>query len=62
MSEQGLMEKIQRLSAERLEEVEDFVDFLLERDSALSGSATRMAEAAFQRVWDNADDAAYDEL
>jgi hypothetical protein len=62
MSEQGLIEKIQKLSAERVEEVEDFVDFLLERDGGMTRSATLLAEAAFERVWDNPEDAVYDDL
>jgi hypothetical protein len=62
MSEQALIEKIQKLSAERVEEVEDFVDFLLERDGGMTRSATLLAEAAFERVWDNPEDAVYDDL
>ncbi len=62
MSEHALIEKIQRLSDGRVEEVEDFVDFLLERDAGATKSATRLAEASFERVWDNPEDAVYDDL
>ena len=56
--------KLQTLSAERLGEVEDFIDFLNHRDS--ERELTRMAMAAsepvLRAVWDNPDDAEYDAL
>jgi len=60
----ALIEKLKRLPPERVAEVEDFVDFLQSRDEdrALERSATRVAEPAFAKVWDNDDDAAYDKL
>ncbi|MGO8970148.1 MAG: hypothetical protein ACLQDQ_11340 [Myxococcaceae bacterium] len=43
--------------------MEDFVEFLRERaDRQLTEAATRAAEPSFAKVWDNADDAAYDAL
>lgn len=59
-----LMEKIANLPPEKIAEVEDFVDFLRLRlqDRELVRQATRLSEAAFQKVWDNPDDAAYDKL
>ncbi len=64
MSDQTLIEKIQSLPPERVEEVEDFVDFLKtrEQDRALVQAATRLSENAFRKVWDNPDDAEYDRL
>jgi hypothetical protein len=61
---QTLIEKIRILPPERLVEVEDFVDFLRQReeDRRLARAATKLSEAAFQRVWDNPDDAEYDKL
>ena len=57
-------EKLKTLSAERLGEVEDFIDFLSYRDS--ERQLTRMAMAAsepvLRAVWDNPDDAEYDAL
>ena len=57
-------EKLKTLSAERLGEVEDFIDFLSHRDS--ERQLTRMAMAAsepvLRAVWDNPDDAEYDAL
>lgn len=56
--------KLKTLSAERLGEVEDFIDFLSHRDS--EKQPTRMAMAASEpvlnAVWDNPDDAEYDAL
>ena len=63
-SQQALVEKILRLPSDKLTEVEDFVDFLLTRtqDRQLVTAAATLSEAAFQTVWDNADDAEYDRL
>ena len=60
----ALIEKLKCLPPERVAEVEDFVDFLQSRDEdrALERSATRAAEPAFAKVWDNDDDAVYDKL
>ncbi len=60
----ALIEKLKRLPPERVAEVEDFVDVLQSRDEdrALERSATRAAEPAFAKVWDNDDDAVYDKL
>ena len=43
---------------------EDFIDFLLTRseDTLLTNSATQLSEAAFAKIWDNPEDAEYDEL
>ncbi len=64
MSNLTLIEKIQSLPPERVEEVEDFVDFLKtrDRDRALVHASSRLSEDAFSKVWDNPDDAEYDRL
>lgn len=63
-NKEALIEKILRLPPEKLASVEDFVDFLAawDEDRRLSQAAARMSEAAFARVWDNPEDAAYDAL
>ena len=63
-SEEDLIAKLRTLSPERLAEVEDFVDFLRHReeDRLLSRAATKLSEEAFQKVWENSDDADYDQL
>ena len=44
-------------------EVEDFVEFLTQReDRQLTQAASKLAERAFRKVWDNPADAAYDRL
>ena len=61
---QALLEKLKALPPERVAEVEDFVDFLRTRDGerAAVRAATRAAEPAFAKVWNNDADAAYDSL
>ena len=56
--------KIQGLPPEKAAEVEDFVDFLRLRheDTRLSHASARLSEEAFAEVWDNPEDAVYDEL
>jgi hypothetical protein len=61
--ESALMRKIRSLPPERVAEVEDFVEFLAQRDDRqLTQAAAKLAEKAFRRVWDNSADAAYDQL
>ena len=63
--EQTLLEKLRNLPPERLAEVEDFVDFLANRQTderGLTQAAGQLATAAFTRVWDNPADADYDRL
>jgi len=63
-ADQALIEKLQALPPERRAEVEDFIDFLHNRESDqyLARSAARVSEPAFKAVWDNPDDAEYDRL
>ena len=62
--QQALLEKLLKLPPDKVLEVEDFVDFLLTRtqDHQLVTAAATLSEAAFQTVWDNPDDAEYDQL
>jgi len=59
-----LIEKIRSLPADKVGEVEDFVDFLRQREEArrLAQAVSGASEAAFAKVWDNSDDAEYDRL
>ena len=61
---QALIEKIQALPAERIAEIEDFVDFIRvrEQDRALTRAAAAASEPALGAIWNNPDDAAYDAL
>jgi hypothetical protein len=64
MDKTTLIDKIRSLPPEKASEVEDFVDFLRmrEEDRQLARAATKLSEEAFQKVWDNPDDADYDKL
>ena len=64
LHEQTLIEKIRSLPPNRVTEVEDFVDFLHQRneDRRLTQAAAKLSEKAFQEVWDNTEDAEYDLL
>jgi hypothetical protein len=61
---QGLIEKIQTLPPERLEEVEDFVDFLRlrEQERSVSRAAAAASSPAFAAIWSNPEDDVYDAL
>ncbi len=59
-----MLEKLEHLTPDRLAEVEDFIDFLHQRDQdkRLRQDYARASEAAFAKVWDNDEDAIYDSL
>jgi len=59
-----LIDKLETLSPERITEVEDFIDFLRNRDTdrQLVRAAANAAEPSLKTVWDNPDDAVYDAL
>ena len=61
---QHMLEKLEHLSPDRLAEVEDFIDFLNQRDQdkRLRQDFTQASEDTFNKVWDNDDDAIYDSL
>jgi hypothetical protein len=64
LREQDLFEKIRSLPEEKVSEVEDFVDFLRQReeDRGLVQAAGRLSEEVLRKIWDNPDDAEYDRL
>jgi hypothetical protein len=59
-----LIEKIEALPAERIAEIEDFVDFirLREQERALTRAAAAASAPAFAAVWSNPEDDIYDAL
>lgn len=61
---QHMLEKLEHLSPNRLAEVDDFIDFLQQRDQdkRLRQDFASASQAAFTRVWDNDEDAIYDKL
>ncbi len=63
MQAEKLVEKLKQLPPERVAEVEDFIDFLTQRDERrLTQAAMLTAEDSFRQVPDNEEDAVYDEL
>jgi hypothetical protein len=61
MISEELIEKIKSLPPERVAEVEDFVDFIAQRDERrLVQAASRLSEESFRQVWDNEEDSVYD--
>jgi len=61
---QNLIEKIKALPAERVAEVEDFVDFirLREQERSLTRAAAATSARSFAAVWNNPEDDVYDAL
>ena len=59
----NLFEKINALSPEKVAEVEDFVDLLLQRidDRQFTQAAMKLSENSLKSVWDNPDNAKYDQ-
>jgi hypothetical protein len=60
----ALLEKIQALPAERIVEIEDFVEFVAarERERSLTRAAVETSKPAFTAIWDNPEDKVYDAL
>ena len=63
-TEKALVEKIRQLPAQRLAEVEDFVDFLRAKveETSFATAVAEVSEPSFAAAWDNDEDAAYDRL
>ncbi|HEY7885305.1 MAG TPA: hypothetical protein VIC08_10195 [Cellvibrionaceae bacterium] len=59
-----IQEKLGYLAPDRLAEVEDFIDFLQQRDQEklLKTGYAQASEEVFNKVWDNDDDAIYDNV
>lgn len=63
-SDQRLLEKIRKLPAEKINQVEEFVDFLYQRtvDHSITLAAAKLSERVLHQIWDNPADAEYDNL
>lgn len=59
-----LLRKISSLPEARIAEVEDFVDFLAERERErqLARTVAAASEPAFAKVWNNPEDDVYDRV
>ncbi len=63
MLEEELIKKIKELTPDKIAEVVDFVDFLAHRDDrALVEGAAKTSGPVFVKVWNNPEDAEYDNL
>lgn len=62
--ESTLIQKIRNLAPDKIAEVADFVDFLSQKgqDNRMLQAANKLAENSFNKVWDNAEEEAYDSL
>ncbi len=68
--EQRLLEKIRKIPSEKIKELENFIDFLAfsdtESDNKSDGdlvmAASQMSNVSFAKIWDNSEDAEYDNL
>ena len=60
----ALIEKIEALPAERIAEIEDFVDFIRSREQErmLTAAAAAASAPAFAAIWSNSEDDVYDAL
>jgi len=61
---EALIDKISALPIERIAEVEDFVDFIGQREQehSLLRAAANASAPAFAAVWNNPEDDVYDAL
>ena len=62
--ENRLMEKVKQLSVEQIQQVEKFIDSLTQEDTErqLTLISTKLSESVFNKIWDNPQDADYDNL
>ncbi len=61
---QALIEKIQALPPEKQEEIEDFIDFVQQREQerSLTRAAAALSAPAFAAIWNNLEDEVYNAL
>ena len=61
---QHLIKKLETLSSEHVKAVNDFIDFLLMREQQQNDTAviSHLSEPSLAKVWDNEEDAVYDQL
>ncbi len=62
--ENRLIEKVKKLSLEQIQQVEQFIDSLSQQttEQQLTVAATKLSESVFNKIWDNPEDAEYDNL
>jgi flagellar biosynthesis chaperone FliJ len=62
--ENRLIEKLKKLSIEQVQQVEHFIDTLNPENPSqqLTFVASQLSESIFAQIWDNPEDAEYDNL
>ncbi|WP_424101540.1 toxin-antitoxin system, antitoxin component, Xre family protein [Moorena producens] len=62
--ENRLIEKLKKLSLEQIQQVENLIDTLSQenRERQLTVVSTKLSESVFAKIWDNPEDAEYDNL
>ena len=58
--ETRVIKKVNQLSVKQIQQVEQFIDRL--QDDELVFASSKLAESSFERVWNNPEDAEYDNL
>ncbi|MFH1860459.1 MAG: toxin-antitoxin system, antitoxin component, Xre family protein [bacterium] len=59
--EEFLIAEIKKLPTEKVTSVFDFVEFLRDRKEDVR-NITKLSEPTFNRIWDNKEDAVYDNI
>ncbi|NET86343.1 MAG: toxin-antitoxin system, antitoxin component, Xre family protein [Moorea sp. SIO1F2] len=62
--ENRLIEKLKKLSLEQIQQVENLIDALSQENTEreLTVLSTKLSESVFAKIWDNPEDAEYDNL
>ena len=62
--ENRLIEKVKQLSVDQIQQVEQFIDSLTQEETErqLTLTTTKLSESVFNKIWDNPEDADYDNL
>lgn len=61
---ENMIEKLKHVPPDRLAEISDFIDFILQKDqeNRLKRDFVQASEASFANIWDNDEDSAYDSI
>ena len=66
LTEQRILAQIRQLSPEKIQKLEEFIDQLSQpknnSDQYLTLAASKLSESVLTKIWDNAEDAEYDNL
>jgi hypothetical protein len=62
--ENRLIEKVRKLSLDQIQQVEQFIDLLSQHqtDQQITPTSSKLSESVFGKIWDNLEDADYDNL